>query len=104
MPIDLRSDTVTKPTPAMRAAIAARMAGVGFVTVSLRRSIGIPGIWPAPYSLRHYGLLTTGTFTMVFFVPTTGLSTMMVSFFVPITGVLIVSVLVVMVGGWSVSV
>ena len=63
-PIDLRSDTVTRPTPAMReamaraevgddvfgddpsvnalqeaaAAIAARIAGVGRVTVSLRRS------------------------------------------------------------------
>ena len=57
-PIDLRSDTVTQPTPAMRscsaltvgsspktssptsaAAMAARMASVGRVTVSLRRSI-----------------------------------------------------------------
>ena len=60
MIIDLRSDTVTQPTPAMRAAMAAaevgddvfgddptvnalqeRIAGVGRVTVSLRRSMGL---------------------------------------------------------------
>ena len=64
--VDLRSDTVTRPTPAMRVAMAAaevgddvfgddptvnalqeKIAGVGRVTVSLRRStmlvvIGLP--------------------------------------------------------------
>ena len=40
----------------------------------------------------------TGTFTSLFFAPTTGLLTISVSFFVPSTGVLTVSTLVVTVG------
>src|SRR5512133_1186294 len=87
-------------SPTSAAAIAARIAGVGFVTVSLRRSMVMWGIWHSPYSPRYQGfLVTTGTLTCVFLVPTTGLSTMIVSFLVPTTGVLIVSVLVVTVGG-----
>src|SRR5205823_5728980 len=42
-------------SPTSAAAIAARIAGVGLVTVSLRKSIGIAGIWRRPYSRRYHG-------------------------------------------------
>src|SRR4051812_34727420 len=47
-------------SPTSAAAMAARMAGVGFVTVSLRRSIGwlsMRGIWPRPYSPQRRSML-----------------------------------------------
>src|ERR1700741_4851369 len=37
-------------SPTSAAAIAARIPGVGLVTVSLLRSIGMYGIWPRPHS------------------------------------------------------
>src|SRR6476620_1164039 len=40
-------------SPTSAAAIAARIAGVGLVTVSLLRSIVMRGIWPLPFPPRQ---------------------------------------------------
>src|SRR5207247_8429364 len=68
------------------------------------RSVASVGRGPCIPESGRYGFFTVGRVMVAFFVPTTGLSTMIVSFFVPTTGTFTVSLVVPTVGVFTVCV